>query len=104
MDHCSVPSSRFSAYDHPAKSSRRVDVKKLMVMTAALSLVGVNGNAVASAEHSAVERIVRHYESTYRGGTKEDEQVGETVFYCDGSSETQGLVTAYEHEEYYGCS
>jgi hypothetical protein len=30
-------------------------------------------------------------------------QVGETIFYCDGTQSGSGFVTGDYYEEYYGC-
>lgn len=70
-------------------------MKKLMI--AAVALLAVSP-AMAYWPGQVEYKVIY-----YANGMNQD-KVGEALFFCDGTIETTGMVTAYTDEEYYGCT
>lgn len=71
------------------------------ILAALVSAVLLSAPTASTIAHATPKPIEKRWVWFYQPWP--EIQIGETLFYCDGTDSSSGFVTGEYYEEYYGC-
>ncbi|GEM_PF-4209871 len=71
------------------------------ILAALVSAILIVSPTTSTSAHPGVKAIEKRWVWYYVPWP--EIQIGETIFYCDGTQSGSGFVTGDYYEEYYGC-